>query len=214
MNGLPIILTDLTLKGRLPWLCLLCLLSSCGTLIQPRLESGFENLRLGSYQVDPAHTVVLFKVDHFGLSRFVGRFNDVDATLEFDPDTPQDARLDARVRTASIDVNNAEFEAELTGPDWLNAEAFPEARFMTSRIELVSETEALFHGELTLRGTAAPVVFRAVYNGGGRSLVTGRYTIGFQASATFNRSDYGIDDYIPAIGDEVELEIHAEFQRN
>jgi polyisoprenoid-binding protein YceI len=50
-------------------------------------------------------------------------------------------------------------------------------------------------------------------NGAGDSLITGRYSLGFAASGTLNRSDFGLGAYAPAVGDEVVLEIHAEFQR-
>ena len=51
------------------------------------------------------------------------------------------------------------------------------------------------------------------FNGGASNLISGRYTLGFAATGTIKRSEFGITNLIPAIGDEVELEIHAEFLR-
>ena len=195
-------------------IALLLALAGCGALIQPTIVEGLAKLRPGSYRIDPAHTVILFKVSHFGLSKFVGRFNDFDAELDFDPAAPESTRLDAVVRTASIDVNDPDLQAELVGSDWLKAAQYPEARFVSTRVERISDDQALFHGELTLRGVTAPLTFRATYNGAARSMVSGRYTAGFEAHAVILRSVFGIKALLPAIGDEVELEIHTEFQRN
>ena len=54
---------------------------------------------------------------------------------------------------------------------------------------------------------------RSPFNGTGDSLLTGRYTLGFAASGTLSRSDFGLGAYAPAVGDAVVLEIDAEFQR-
>jgi polyisoprenoid-binding protein YceI len=68
-------------------------------------------------------------------------------------------------------------------------------------------------GELTLRGVTRPITLDVIFNGGADNLLTGRYTLGFAATGTIRRSEFGITNLVPAIGDEVTLEIHAEFLR-
>ena len=51
------------------------------------------------------------------------------------------------------------------------------------------------------------------FNGGANNLLTGRYTLGFDATGAIKRSEFGITNLVPAVGDEVVLEIHAEFSR-
>lgn len=191
----------------------LILLGGCGYLLQPDVKQGMSNLEKGQYRLDPRHTTVLFKVDHMGLSTFVGRFNRVDATLDYDPADPAAAKLTAVIYTASIDVNNADFAETLTGSGWFNSERFPEARFVTQQVELVDGQSARFIGELTLLGVTAPIALDIHFNGGADNILTGRYTLGFSASTHFKRSLFGMDQYIPAVGDDVEIEVHAEFQR-
>lgn len=194
-------------------LCLCTLLSGCGYLLQPDVKQGMVNLESGSYTLDPRHTTVLFKVDHMGLSTFVGRFNRVDATLEYDPKTPETAKLSAVIDTASIDVNNPDFAETLTGSSWFNSERYPQATFTTTTVELVDGSRARFNGDLTMLGVTVPIILDIHFNGGADNMLTGRYTLGFSASATIKRSQFGMDQFVPAIGDDVELEIHAEFQR-
>lgn len=189
------------------------LVSGCGYLLQPNVKQGMINLEAGSYQLDPLHTTVLFKVDHLGLSKFVGRFNRVEASLDYDPHNPAAAKLSAVIDIASIDVNNADFSETLRSASWFNAERYPQAGFVTTSVELVDGNRARFLGDLTLLGVTAPIVLDIHFNGGADNMLSGRYTLGFSATSKFKRSVFGMDQYIPAIGDDVELEIHAEFQR-
>lgn len=189
------------------------LFTGCGTLMQPKVETEMAELRQGEYRVDPRHTTVLFKIEHLGLSKFVGRFNEFDATLSFDPKKLSEAKLDAVVSTASIDVNDRDFEETLAGGSWFDSASYPQARFETRTVEILRDNRARFTGDFTLLGVTAPLVLDVRFNGGATNMLTGRYTIGFAATGSFNRSTYGMDQYIPAVGDKVEIEVHAEFQR-
>jgi polyisoprenoid-binding protein YceI len=188
-------------------------LAACGHLL-PRAGTVVPaDLPAGSYRIDPEHASLLFKLDHLGFSQLVGRFDAFDATLDFDPAQPAAARLTVVVEVASIDLDLPAFEEELRGPGWLDAGRFPEARFESRGIAITGEATGRVEGELALHGARAPVTLEVTFNGAGDSLLTGRYTLGFAASGTLRRSDFGLGAYAPAVGDEVVLEIHAEFQR-
>jgi polyisoprenoid-binding protein YceI len=188
-------------------------LAACGYLL-PRAETAAPSeLPEGAYRLDPEHAALLFKIDHLGLSQLVGRFNRFEATLSFDPDNPAASRLSARIDPASIDLDLPAFEQELRGPDWLDVARFPEARFESRAIEVTGGNTGRITGDLTLHGVTQPVTLEVVFNGGGDSVLTGRYTLGFAAAGTISRSAFGLGAYAPAVGDQVVLEIHAEFQR-
>ena len=189
------------------------LLTGCESLIAPSVNTELTTLRKGSYRIDPAHAALLFKVDHMGLSTYVGQFTDFDATLDFDPNNLTATTLDAVVKIASIDVNNASLEDTLKGGNWFNLKQYPEATFNTVAVEVLDDNSFLFTGNLTLLGITAPVTLRVRFNGGANNLLTGRYTLGFTATGTMRRSDFGMDKYLAIVGDEVALEVYAEFQR-
>lgn len=193
---------------------ILLLLVSCGTLIKPNVKTGIVQLEKGSYQLDQTHVTVLFKINHMGLSTFVGRFNKVDATLEFDPANIAAAKLSAIIDVASIDANNPDLEETLRGSSWLDTEKYPQAFFKTTSVSLLDQNSAVFAGELTLHGVTAPIDLTVTFNGGANNMLTGFYTLGFSATSTFNRSTFGVDYLIPAIGDAVAIEVFAEFQKN
>src|SRR4051812_33524136 len=105
------------------------LLASCGTLIKPNVKTGIVQLEKGSYKLDQTHVAVLFKINHMGLSTFVGRFKKVEASLEFDPANIAAAKLSAVIDVASLDVNNTELEETLRGSTWLDTAKYPQAVF-------------------------------------------------------------------------------------
>jgi polyisoprenoid-binding protein YceI len=194
-------------------LALLPALGACGYL-QPRATPAAPaDLPAGSYRIDPEHAALLFKIDHLGFSQLVGRFDRFDATLDFDPKQPGAAVLTVLVEVASIDLNLPEFEQELRGPGWFDVAQFPQARFVSHAIAITGANTGRITGDLTLHGVTRPITLDVTLNGAGDSLITGRYSIGFAASGTLNRSEFGLGAYAPAVGDAVVLEIHAEFQR-
>ena len=195
-------------------LALVFTFSACGYLIAPKVKAGVVNFEKGSYQIDPAHTSVLFKINHMGLSTFAGRFNESEASLEFDPAHMENAKLTALIKIPSIDVNNKDLEETLKGKSWFDSEKYPQALFKTETVVILDDTHAKFSGNLTLRGVTAPIVLDVVFNGAGNNMLSGKYTLGFTATTRIKRSQFGVDYLIPAVGDDVDVEVFAEFQRN
>lgn len=194
-------------------IALLGWLGACGYLL-PRAEIPTPaELPAGSYRLDPEHASLLFKIDHLGFSTLVGRFDRFAATLDFDPGDPAASRLSATIEPASIDLDLPKFEEDLRGPDWFDVARYPEARFDSREIVITGDDAGRVTGDLTLHGVTRPVTLDVTFNGGGDSLLTGRYTLGFAAQGALSRSDFGLGAYAPAVGDTVALEFHAEFQR-
>jgi polyisoprenoid-binding protein YceI len=193
---------------------LMLALGGCGHLVPHHHQTTeLSALPEGAYRLDPEHATILLKVDHLGFSRLVGWFDRFDATLDFDPQQPQAAKLVVLIDVASINFDLPAFEEDLRGAGWLDVERFPEARFESRSIAITGDDTGIVTGDLTLHGVTAPVTLDVTFNGGGSNLLTGAYTLGFAAQGTVLRSTFGLGAYAPAIGDEVLLEIHAEFLR-
>lgn len=188
-------------------------LSACASLLKPTLEQSLVDIKPGDYSLDKKHATILFKVDHMGFSKFVGRFNVFDASLVWNPEAPETSSLEAIVDMRSVDINNEKFERALKGKFWFNSEVYPQAVFKTISATLVDAQHLKFMGELTFLGVTAPIELDVKVRGAATNLLTTKYTLGFSASTVFSRSIFGLDNYIPAVGDDIELEIHAEFQR-
>ncbi len=193
-------------------------LTSCAStlapLVAPDVDTDAAALRAGDYEIDPDHAALIFRVDHLGFSDFVGRFEKFDAVLDFDPDNPEAARIEAIIDIGSLDIANDEFAGTLKGGQWLNAANFPEARFVSRSMEITGEKSGIVTGDLTLGGVTAPVQLTVTFNGGARDpLRSGAYVVGFSAAGSFDRTEFGIDRFSGIVGDEISIEIEAEFIR-
>ena len=174
----------------------------------------------GTYAADPGHTMVVWEVDHFGFSKYTGIFGDVAGTLVIDPANPAAARVEvtipvAKVTTASAGLTSHLLRAGKDGgkPDFFGA-APADAKFVSTAIVPNDDgDEAKVTGNLTLNGVTKPVTLDVDFHGAGTNPFNKKPTVGFQADATIKRSDFGIAYGIPAVSDEVELEIHAAFEK-
>jgi len=197
-----------------------CSIATSPAVVRPNFEVRTSELRAGEYTLDPAHSFLLFKIGHLELATYVGRFNRFEAALDFDPVEPAKSALDAIVFLKSLDVNDADLEERLAGSEWLNSDLHPQARFVSQRISVGGgsdndrdQPELIITGDLTFRGLTRPVVLVGRFNGGADNLLSAKYTLGFTATGSFSRADFGMSEFAGLIGDEVELEVFAEFQR-
>ena len=190
-------------------------LLSCDRILTPDFESEITELNAGQFTLDSDHATLLWKLNHLGFSTFVGRFNNFDATLDFDPENVGNSSLEVVIDTTSLDINNDEFAEELKGDNWFDAENFPQAVYRTTSLVESNENAFVFAGDLTLLGVTAPVNINVDFHGGGRNFLTRSNTMGFSATASFQRSVFGLDRFTSfGVGDEIDLEIHVEFMEN
>ncbi len=189
-------------------------LTGCVQIVRPNYVTSVTQLRAGQYTLDPDHAYLTFRIGHLGLSTIVGRFNGLNASLDFDPKKMIDMQLDGIIDMQSIDLNNSDLEERLRGAAWFNTSQFPAASFSTRDVSQSGQNQFQIIGELDLRGIKRPVTLDAVFHGGADNILTGKYTIGFSATAQIKRSEFGMDAFAALVSDDISIEIHAEFQRN
>lgn len=166
------------------------------------------------YELDPVHTRVVFSVSHAGFSNAVGTVSGSTGELWFDADDWTSARLSARVPIARVDLGDAKWNQATLARNLLDAQAHPEATFVSTRVEPRDATHATVHGALTLHGVTRDVALDVTLNAAKRHpLPPFRRTVGFSATTTLSRKDFGIDAWSSVIGDAVELRIEAEATR-
>ena len=182
-------------------LCLLALLPA----------TTFARDTLAEYRLDPVHTRVMFAISHAGFSQAIGTVSGSTGTVVFDPDDWTRARVDVRVPIARADLGDADWNKATLASSLLDAAGHPEARFVSTRVESVDATHAKVHGDLSLRGVTRQVVLDVTLNAAKRHpMPPFRRTVGFSATTTLSRADFGITAWKSVIGDEVELRIEAE----
>lgn len=167
----------------------------------------------GSYTIDPGHTQIIWGVSHLGFTTYYGQFANVSGSLVLAPESPAASKLDVTFPTASVMTTSPKLDAQLRSEDWFDAAQYPQVRFVSTQVKPTGPGSADIEGELTLHGVTKPVTLKAVFVGAGRNQVSGDYNVGFQATGGLNRSEFGIEKYLPIIGDRVELTISGAFEK-
>ncbi|WP_369980195.1 YceI family protein [Xanthomonas bundabergensis] len=166
------------------------------------------------YALDPVHTRVLFAIEHAGFSKALGTVSGSTGSLLFDPDDWRSARLDARVPLQRLDLGDDKWNRAALARNLVDGEHFPEAHFVSTRIEPVDATHAKVFGTLTLHGVSREIALDVTLNALKRHpLPPFRRTVGFSATTTLQRADFGIAAWPSVIGGTVELRIEAEATR-
>jgi polyisoprenoid-binding protein YceI len=163
------------------------------------------------YQLEKAHADVDFTINHAGFSEKHGRFREIDATLSYDAAEPQASSVTVTVKADSLDTGFALRDKDVTSPMFLDAEKYPEMRFKSTKVTVLPDSTLHVEGELTLHGVTKPIMLHAKLNKQGPNPFDKRPTVGFSATGSLMRNEFGITNLIPIIGDEVEITIDVEF---
>ncbi|QAY77571.1 YceI family protein [Sphingosinicella sp. BN140058] len=164
----------------------------------------------GDYRLDKSHAKIVWGISHFGFSTYYGEFTRFDAQLKLDAANPAASRLEATIDATSLSTNDAKLDAHLNSADFFDTAKFPQARFVSTAVHRTGAKSAHVLGNLTLHGVTKPVELAVTFNGAGQN-VAKVPVAGFSAEGTIKRSDFGINAYLPALGDEVALKISGEF---
>ena len=172
----------------------------------------------GTYQTDPGHTLIGWRVSHFGFNDYFGIFGDATGTLKLDPKNPSAASVDITIPVSKVTTASAGLTGHLlrAGKDGGKADFFgpapADAKFVSTKVE-ASGTKAKITGNLTLNGVTKPVVLDTTFSGAGNNPFNKKATVGFHATTTIKRSEFGVSYGIPVVSDEVVLDISVAFEK-
>ena len=168
-------------------------------------------LQAEEYTIDTqgAHAAIQFRVKHLGYSWLLGRFNDFSGRFAYDEKNPAAANVEVTIKTASVDSNHAERDKHLRSKDFLDVNAFPEARFVSTGYAVSNDGTAKLAGNLTLHGVTKPVVIDVEMIGAGPD-PWGGYRRGFAGTTSLALKDYNINYELGPATREVELFLSVE----
>ena len=185
----------------------LCAVSLTATVAQAQEETV-------SYTLTRQYGSVLFRVLQQQYLNLVGRFDNYSATLVMDFNDLSNSRLSASVQMGSLSMADGDVVETLVNSSvWFNAPLYPEATFTTTSVEVTGENTADFHGELNFVGVTKPWTLHVEFFGGSDGELTGS-TIGMLATGSFNRTDFGLDQYLNMAQDLVSIEVNVKFNRD
>ncbi|MEW6437661.1 MAG: YceI family protein [Pseudomonadota bacterium] len=169
-------------------------------------------VKAGAYKVEPYHTQVAFSLLHFGLTEYSGFFSGASGALTLDPANPGADKLDVTIPVDSVLTTVPKLTGELKGEKWFDTAKYPTAEFVSTKVTLAGKASAIINGTLTLHGVTKPITLKAHLVGAGVNPIDKAYTVGFSASGTIKRSEFGVSAYVPYIGDDVRLTIAGAFE--
>ena len=167
----------------------------------------------GTYRIEPSHTQIGFSVLHIGFTRYDGVFSNASGELKLDPNAPAATSVDISVPVDSVQTTSKKLDGELKGAEFIDAGKFPTMRFRSTKVTRTGPGSAVVAGELTLHGVTRPITLNARFIGAGVNPVDKHYTVGFAATGTVKRSEFGVKAYVPLVSDEVQLTINAAFTK-
>ncbi|MGC6331330.1 YceI family protein [Rhizorhabdus sp. FW153] len=179
----------------------------------PKAPPGSSDVRrvtAGTYTVDPGHSQVTFTVNHLGFSTYRGLFGSLTGSMTIDPKAPAKAKVSIDIPMSGITTTVEKLDEHLKAPDFFDAAKYPTAHFESTSVRAMGKT-AKISGNLTIKGVTKPVVLDAVFVGAGTMM--GKRTIGFDATTTIKRSDFGVSYGIPLVPDAVPLQISVAFEK-
>ncbi len=145
-----------------------------------------------TYTLDPRHTYPSFAADHMGgLSIWRGKFTDTSGTVVYDKDA-KSGSIEVTVNTNSIDFGLAKLDEHVKSPDFLDAARFPTATYSGTFTQWIGSTPTEAQGALTLHGVTKPLTLKINSFMCKPNPMTKKEICGADASAQFNRSDFGI----------------------
>lgn len=167
----------------------------------------------GTYAVEPSHTQIVFAYDHMGFTNNLGVIAQPTGTLTLDKANPAASKVSIEVPIANLTTGIPALNEHLAKPEFFDAAKFPTATFVSTGVKTDGPTGATITGNLTIKGITKPVTLDAEFYGAGANPMNKKENIGFVATGTIKRSDFGMGMAVPVVGDAVELKIIATFQK-
>ena len=151
----------------------------------------------GTWDIDPVHSDISFTVRHMMVSKVRGRFAEFSGEIVTGADITASA-VNATIDAASIDTGNEQRNGHIRSADFFEVETHPTWTYRSTGVR-TDGTDLVVDGELTIKGVTRQVPLTLEVNGFGPDAFGGTRA-GFSASATINRSDFGVDIAMPLDG--------------
>ncbi len=160
-----------------------------------------------TYKFDKAHTLIGFRIRHL-LTKVEGRFKEFDGTIWLDRANPSASKVELTIQTASVDTGVEARDKDLRSPNYFDADKYPTITFKNTKVEPKGNDLYDVTGEFTMHGVTKTI--RVPVKSFGFAKMGKTDKAGFEVALTLNRKDYGIEKGGPIVGDDVELNIQVE----
>lgn len=161
-----------------------------------------------TFSIEPSHTYPSFEADHMGISVWRGKFTKTSGTVVLDR-AAKTGSVDITVDTSSVDFGHAKMNEHAKTPDMFNVAKFPNATFK-GKLKFEGDTPVAAEGDFTLLGVTKPMTLKISKFKCIPHPFFKKEACGADASASFQRSDFGLNYGLPMFSPEVKLAIQVE----
>ncbi|WP_126970250.1 YceI family protein [Gynurincola endophyticus] len=146
---------------------------------------------MATWNIDPNHSEVTFKVKHLVISTVTGQFKSFNGTVEAASDDFSDAKIEFAIDLDSIDTRNEQRDGHLKSADFFDVANHPQMTFKSTSVEKVSGSDYKLTGDLTIKGTTKSITLDVEF-GGLQNDFYGNTVAGFELSGKINRQEFGL----------------------
>ena len=165
----------------------------------------------GTYVFDPEHSQIVFSYDHMGFSTSHGFVNGVTGQVTLDEENPANSTVEAQFPLSALRTVTPALDEHLFSDDFFKGAASDTlVTFRSTSVAPKDDDEAEVTGDLTLNGVTKPVTLDVDLNKAAANPMSGKPAVGFEIEGTIRRSDFNLGAFVPAVSDEVKLEIAVE----
>ncbi len=163
-----------------------------------------------AYTFDKSHAVLTFSYDHLGFSTTEGLFRDWDGKLMIDEEDPANSSIEFTIDINSMDALFEKRTQHFLSADFFDGAKYPKATFKSTKVEKTGDKELKVTGDLTIKDITKPVTLDVKVLKMGEHPMVKKMAVGFDVTGIVKRSDYGMDMYVPYVGDDVTVHFNAE----
>lgn len=160
-----------------------------------------------TYHFDPSHSFVHFGYEHMGFSHQESRFDKVSGTVTYDA-AAQTGSADVVIDIRSVYAGSVLTE-HLQAADFFDAAKYPTATFKSTAVHFQGDQPVSIDGNLTIKGITRPVTLTITHFKHGLNMMR-REQIGADAMTVVKRSEFGLTEFVPLVGDEVTIDVDFE----
>ena len=167
----------------------------------------------GTYNVDAAHSMIIFRAKHNNVAYNYGRFNEFTGELTIAEDASESA-VSFEVKAGSIDTGNEKRDQHLRSSDFFSAKQFPVITFKSTAVKMKADAEDVLEvtGDLELHGVKKSITVDVEITGRGEGR-EGEALIGFETTFTIQRSDFGMTYGMGPVSDDIRITVSIEAAR-
>ncbi|GFE66724.1 YceI family protein [Litoreibacter roseus] len=165
------------------------------------------------YTLDASHSQVIFNYNHLGFSTTYGMFSGFEGEIMFDEAEPANSSVTVSMPLQSMFTGWEAREEHFMADDFFGAQEGDMVTFTSTGIEVTGDNTALITGDLTMNDITQSVVLDAVLNKAAEHPMRNKAWLGFDATTTLKRSDFGVGAFAPAVSDEIEVAISIEAEK-